>query len=444
MYNVLWILAILFLSTPAMANYVGSETQYFNPTSDNMDFFTVHSSRTLSKGILRTTLFFDYGKNTHHLSNFKNEMLQGQLGLGLGLGNRVSFSVVGLGVLNHHGRVGGAYTKDNFTYLRTSLKYRFCQCYKGGFAVVAGMGFGFIDPEYFIDDDNDFGASVIFVYDRILTDSVKFGVNLGYRYKNSKSIRPGSLVYGDFITSRNGSDVLTSLGLNVLLSKKWVATSEIYMNLPLNEFFDFKAHKNMYDQKGAEVLLGVNYNFTQNMDIGFGGTAGVFSHGQNAPWRVFLAMGYGFKGASKKDTVFSFSKGQWAKKYFKAPVKEVDKKDVLLEKFFNIKADFAQGSANLNDLAKMKLDKKIGTYLRENKEYKMIFVQGYVDSLGEKKLNKALSQGRAQAIKNYLVRVHKVLIDKIKVVSFQEGTLIFNQSNLNKKTKNKRIMIKIK
>ncbi len=439
---------IIFLfSASASANYVGSEVQYFNPTPDNMDFFTVHSSRTLPKGTFKATLFFDHAENIHYSPTFENKVTQAQLGFGLGLTDRMSFSIVGSGILNYDEEVGGAYTSDDLTHLRAGVKYRFCECDKGGFAVVANVGFGLMDPDYFVGDDNDFGLSVTFVYDRMLSDTVRFGANLGYRYRNSEDTRGAapSATYGAFTTSRDGSDVLASLGLNFLLNDKWTATSEVYMTLPTDQLVDFTVDNNTYDQKGAEVLLGANYKLNDSMDIGFGGTVGVFSEAQNADWRVFLGLGYFFGGASE-DAAFNLAgNGSAPAPVVAKPVKKeaVKIEDAPVRQAFDITAQFVSGSANLTGPAKTQLD-KVGVFLRGNSDYRMIFVEGHTDSAGRDESNKVLSQRRAQSVKNYLTRAHKVSVDKIQAVGFGETAPIADNSTPAGRAKNRRVIIKIK
>ena len=74
-------LSTMLVASVAQANYVGSEVQYFNPIPGNMDFFTVHSSRTLPVGTFKTTLFLDYAENIHYSNIMQNNVLQAQFRL---------------------------------------------------------------------------------------------------------------------------------------------------------------------------------------------------------------------------------------------------------------------------------------------------------------------------------------------------------------------------
>lgn len=436
---------LLLFSAGAMANYVGSEVQYFNPTPDNMDFFTVHSSRTLPKGTMKTTLFFDYAENIHYSNLVENNVLQAQLGFGLGLTERMSFSFTGSGILNYDDEVGGKYTTDDLTHVRAGLKYRLCDCDRGGMAMILNIGLGLMDPDYFVGDDNDFGASITFAYDKMLTDRVRFGANLGYRYRNSEDrLTATPAGYPALTEPRDGSDVLFSLALNYMLNDKWTGTTEVYSSFPTDQLVDF-VNERVNDEKGAEVLLGFNYSMNAKMDIGFGGAVGVFSEAQNADWRAFLGMGYSF-GGDYEDAAFNLAGNGSAPAPVAAPVaapEPVKIEDAPVRKAFDITAKFVSGSANLTAPAKTQVD-KVGMFLRGNSDFRMVFIEGHTDSAGGEAANKLLSQKRAQSVKNYLVRAYGVPMDKVQAVGFGETAPIATNATAAGRAKNRRVVIKVK
>lgn len=455
--------AVLLTASVASANYVGSEVQYFNPTPDNLDFFTVHSSRTLPKGTIKTTLFFDYAENIHYSPALENKVLQAQLGFAMGLTDSLSFSISGQGILNYDEEVGPAYTSDNFTYVRTGIKYSFCECEKGGFAIIGNLGFGLMNPDYFTGNDNDLGASIVLAWDRLITEKVRFAANLGYRYRNSgdpeasiasapqyAGIMGPALAVGD---TRNGSDVLASVAVNFLINQKLTGVAELYTTLPVDQFFDFTVDDDSYDQKGAEVLLGANYNLTDRMDIGMGGTVGVFSQAQNADWRVFAGMGYAF-GSAPEDAAFNLGGNTSAPKPEKVakkeekkeetkPAEEVNIEDAPTIKEFNVTAKFPSGSATLTDEAKSQL-KKAGDFLKENKNYRMVFIEGHTDAQGAEDFNKLLSERRARMVKVFMTREYGIPAEKIQSVGFGETAPIADNSSAAGRAKNRRVTIKIK
>ena len=71
------------------------DAQNFNPTTNGLDFVTVHSSKTLSPGVINFGLFFNYAVNT--LPNYedvstqrfepKDSLTSMDLNMGVGLMN---------------------------------------------------------------------------------------------------------------------------------------------------------------------------------------------------------------------------------------------------------------------------------------------------------------------------------------------------------------------
>lgn len=441
------LISVLLFALTAQANYTGSETQYFNPTAENLDFFTVHSSRMLPKGTVKTTLFFDYAKDIHYGSAaLENTAVQAQLGFALGLTDRLSFSVAGQGFLNYDDEVGGKYTTDDITYVRTGLKYQMYRTDTSGMAMIINLGFGLMDPDYFVGDDNDFGGSITFAYDRMLTERMRFAANLGYRLRNSNDTRiTSTTVYNTVPVSRDGEDVLASIAFNYMFNQKWTGVMEVYSSLPADQLVDFTVDAGSYDQKGAELLLGANVKATERMDIGFGAVYGLLDEAQNADYRIFLGMGYSFGGASE-DAAFNMTGNSSAPvpvAVAPEPTPEPEKiEDAPVKKAFNITAKFPSGAANLTESAKGQL-KEAGSYL-ESGDFKMVFVEGHTDSQGKEEFNQLLSQRRAQMVKSYLVRTYKVDGAKVKVVGFGETSPIADNSTAAGRAKNRRVVINVK
>lgn len=438
-------LSVLLLSLQVSANYVGSEVQYFNPTPDNLDFITVQSSRSLKEGTVKTTLFFDYAQNIHFSDTFENNVLQAQLGFGLGVTDRLSFSVVGSGILDYNDDEGGQYTEDNFTHLRTNLKYSFCNCNRGGFALVASFGFGLMSPDAFVGNENDFGAALILAWDKMITEKIRFGANLGYRYRNS-----GDPIGGLSVT-RDGNDVLASVAFNYLINPRWTAVTEAYFNLPTDQLFDFTAPDDAIDQKGGEFLLGANYDMNDKIDVSFGGVVGLMDDAYNADWRIFLGFGYAF-GENSESAAFNMTGKDAAPKPVPTPVKEAPAKsaapvsieDAPVLKAFNITAQFPSGSANLTNEAKVQIA-QAGNYIKSNaKQIKAVFVEGHSDSRGNDEFNRMLSERRAQGVKNYLVRTFGISAEKVKAIGYGETAPIADNNTPAGRAKNRRVIIKIK
>jgi len=444
------IVSVLLFAITAQANYTGSEVQYFNPTADNLDFFTVQSSRMLPKGTMKTTLFFDYAKDIHYGSAaLENTALQAQLGFALGLTDRLSFSVAGQGFVTYDDETGGKYTTEDITYVRTGLKYQMFRNDVSGMALVFNLGYGLMTPDYFVGDENDFGGSITFAYDRMINDRMRFAANLGYRLRNSDDRQVASTtVYNTIPTTRDGEDVLASVAMNYMINTKWTGVAEIYTSLPTDQLVDFTVDAGSYDQKGAEFLLGANYKVCDKMDIGFGAVYGLFDEAQNADYRIFAGMGYHFGGAHE-DAAFNMAGNSSApapiKVVPKPPVAEVETariEDAPVKKAFTVTAKFPSGSAVLSSTSKAQL-KDAGAFLKNN-DFKMVFVEGHSDSQGNDNYNKILSQRRAQAVKNQLVREYGLNPDKVKAIGYGETNPIADNATPAGRAKNRRVVINVK
>jgi hypothetical protein len=57
-------LALLLVSSIARANFVGNDTQNFNPIPSGLDFVTVHGTQVLNPGIFNTGAFLNYARNS--------------------------------------------------------------------------------------------------------------------------------------------------------------------------------------------------------------------------------------------------------------------------------------------------------------------------------------------------------------------------------------------
>jgi hypothetical protein len=88
------LLLTALLSLRAAANVVGADTQNFNPTNDGLDFVTVHSSETLTPGLLNLGFFLNYAVNslpnyedasTGTRTNFQDALLSSDLNFALGI-----------------------------------------------------------------------------------------------------------------------------------------------------------------------------------------------------------------------------------------------------------------------------------------------------------------------------------------------------------------------
>lgn len=87
----------------------------------------------------------------------------------------------------------------------------------------------------------------------------------------------------------------------------------------------------------------------------------------------------------------------------------------------SFRAEFEFNSAQLTPRARQSID-QVGSVLNhELMQDKVIQIEGHADAVGSDSYNLALSEKRAQAVKHYLITVHKVSSDRLRSVGKGES-----------------------
>ncbi|RME25146.1 MAG: OmpA family protein, partial [Deltaproteobacteria bacterium] len=89
---------------------------------------------------------------------------------------------------------------------------------------------------------------------------------------------------------------------------------------------------------------------------------------------------------------------------------------------------------------KTQLLDKIADLARKYPSYPLI-IEGYTDSRGSSTRNLALSQGRAQAVADYLIQQQKLDMNRIKASGYGEARPIADNSTAEGRAKNRRIEV---
>lgn len=120
------------------------------------------------------------------------------------------------------------------------------------------------------------------------------------------------------------------------------------------------------------------------------------------------------------------------------PKKEENTDEILTDVFDNLNFEF--GKADIKKESLPYLDKLADTMIK-SKGW-TLDIQGHTDDKGSDDFNMKLSQGRADAVKNYLI-TKGVMLDSITSKGFGESKpLVPNDSDLNR-DKNRRVEFKI-
>ena len=202
----------------AHANFVGNDTQNFNPTPNGIDFITVHSSQTLASGVLNSGLFVNTSRNvlptiitqTGEKLSSGNSITFNDLSLGYGLSSDIEFGLSLSYLVNQsidQNNDSARFSATGLNEMRLLMKYGLLQRNPTGFALMLSANINEVG-------DNPFGghkAGPTFNIESAVDH--KFGNfllagNLGYRLRDNGTAISGSAF------QPLPSQVIASLGAN--------------------------------------------------------------------------------------------------------------------------------------------------------------------------------------------------------------------------------------
>lgn len=435
-------LIVLFYANSVWANVLGPDAQTFNPTTDGLDFVTVHSSATLDPGIVNIGYFLNYAVNSLpfvYLGNnsgggenrlrFNDRLLSSDLSFGLGLAENVDMGVSFPYLLNQQIDDNGQlarFASTGSTGERMNVKWRFLPGDKWNFATVASIDKSSIQNSPYTGADPGPTYDLEFVADTMVKD-VLLGFNVGYRWRH-----PGtdlSATYGisplpnQWIYSMAASYFLANLDTKLI----W----EIFGSYPSGKSGD---NQNASDRElsSLETLVGLKHDLTTNLALHFGGGTEVY-HGTGTPaWRVYTGINYAFGPlwGGKKAEAGSLTKEEAAR----LPKVQNFTLTYLRFKFDSTELD-PSSYRNLDIVVRM---------IRETPNVQKVTIEGHTDSVGSAKYNRKLSQERAETVMNYL-KSHMQDLAKAEFQSIGYGAEkpIASNANYQGRAKNRRVVIRV-
>ena len=104
--------------------------------------------------------------------------------------------------------------------------------------------------------------------------------------------------------------------------------------------------------------------------------------------------------------------------------------------------NFKFGKTALPDEAKAKLDDMIAQ-IKADPKGAYFEIEGYTDSVGDKKMNERIGLERADAVKRYLYEQHQVPLHKMNAISYGEEKPIAPNKTKTGRAQNRRVVIKV-
>ncbi len=466
-------LAILVLPLEVRANVIGSDAQNFNPTTNGLDFVTVHSSETLDPGVLNLGLFFNYavntlpffpgaGSNPQSRTNVNDHFFAGDLNLGLGLTKGwdigISFPyLIDQSVDNIN--LVGFYDQKGFTETRANTKLRLSGDADGGVALIGSFNINRIGNNPYVGEGGGAIVNVELAADTTI-NRWALGANIGYRIRNSGTKIPNIAIEpmpDQFIASAAASYLLSSIDTKVIF--------ELYSGFPVESNLKTATDR---EYTSYEALFGIKHDFTSALALHSGVATGLGDGVGSPDWRVYAGLNWTFgplwgrqSEAEAQDTSENYAVEPYEAHEDEMPeplgagIAPMKSEKIVEGVLVSQRSGYDQitlknlqfmfGSAVLTPASRNYMRTKVIEALRvlnKEKRIKRVFIGGHTDSVGSTKVNLDLSQFRANAIKTFL---DKNLGLPLKVVAkgFGESRPIANNGNYQGRAKNRRVEMKL-
>ena len=444
-------LTILFsmsfvLTSKVQANVCGTDYQNFNPTTNGLDFVTVHSSETLKPCYLNFGAFVNYAVNTLTYSeNFTdsdgnqyqagekpNDKIWGlDLSFGMGINDKWDFGVSVPFVLDQdleEEELNSNYKSKGATEIKLNTKYRLRGDETGGVALIASLNHNLIKNNPFVGD----GAKPTLNFE-VAADTTlnlwSFGANLGYRWRNQGEPIEGvpfEPLGNQMIYSLASSYYFTDLDTKVIF--------EVFGG----KYFSETNEASEKNPNSLEWLVGFKHDVSHNMALHFGGGTQLASAIGSPEQRIYFGLNWALGPFCKEDkepevvapvavaTVVTEPE----------PVAVVTPRQERIRYSAEVLFDFDSADLRNADIP------EVDTYFNnlDRTQISKIIVEGHTDSRGHPDYNVNLSQRRADTVKKYLLgKYSDIQPEKIETVGYGAARPVADNGNYQGRQKNRRV-----
>lgn len=413
----------------ANANICGTDYQNFNPTTNGLDFVTVHSSETLNPCIVNTGLFFNYAANSLTYSktlnaNFpsghkrRDRTTGADLNVGMGITDRWDVGLSVPFILNQSIQSDSfvsSFDQNGATEVKANTKYKLWGNQNQGLAAVFSVNHNLIVDNPFSGTNPGPTFNFELAADTTIANKWALGVNLGYRDRHPGRAIPNVpfVPMGDqWIYSAAASYLVSSLDTKVIM--------EIYGASPAKKVA-LDSDRNMNSLEG---LMGIKHDLGKNLAIHFGGGAQIGSSLGGPDWRVYAGL--------------NFAWSPFCTPVYSASSAGPNEPEVLN---LNVEALFATNSSVMDDQQFGEVDNVFEKIVK--KGFERVVVEGHTDSMGADSYNMDLSRRRAETIRKHLMTRFKIEQAKIEAQGFGSTRPIADNGNYQGRQKNRRVEIKI-
>lgn len=434
------LLTTLFVST-AYANVVGTHIQNFNPTTNGLDFVTVHSSKTLTPGQFNLSLYLDHADDSlpfykapliPHANNYEephDTLTHTHLGIGFGLMENwdigISAPIVVAQDIDASTQLNG-FDDTGVTEFRINTKYRILTQANSAFAVVGSANFDRINNNPFIGSDAGATINIEGVYDYQISPQLLAAVNLGYRFADNGGTIPdtGVLPLGD--------QLIYSAAL-------------AYQHFPWDTTFIGEVFGSDYTEDSAipvdrkfsnlEVVAAARKNVWQQLGVTGGFGIGMFNGISSPDLRLFLGANWLIGPVQPPAPP--------EPQVIKTPVVETTYEEVPSETIVLNSINFDTAKARMTPASRASMNKPLEQIGKNLSTIRVIIVEGHTDSRGTDAYNQTLSESRAKAVRDVLLKELQLSENQVQAQGFGEKRPVDTNDTDAGRTKNRRVELKI-
>ena len=420
------------MSPSVFANVEGTEFQHFNPSATGLDFVTVHSSKTLSRGIINLGIFMNYALNGlpelsleeheeyQNQGLLRNELVSTDINIGVGVAYWLDLGInIPLtnyqGVYVNNSRV--QFKRNGINDIRLTSKFRLLGKKRVGLALITSANFNQVKDNPFTGSETGPTYNAQLALDTRIK-AFNLGLNAGYRQRNS-----GPPVEGVPIVPFQ-DQFIASMAVSYLI-QAWdvLVITELFASEPTNKWPASSKHLGLT----REGLVGFKYLWNHNLAFNGGVGSAIQSSTSSPDLRFYFGVNWAFRPVRKISHKPSFN---------------VIVTNPKVQRYALRNIEFLSGSSNRVFSGSMKGLDKIMQNVKP-RDIRIIKIIGHTDSLGSQAFNQELSRKRARALGAYMIKNYGVPAKKVRVLGRGELDPIASNENYQGRQKNRRVEIEI-
>lgn len=475
------LVSLTFLS-PSLANITGNDTHIFNPSFDDSGLVTVDSSETVKPGTLLSSIYISRAENSLPDTwdsmgakiDSNDSMVFSDLSFSYGIMERLDVSLSFAYLWSQQtdrAETGAQFGALGLNDLRFASKYTLSQNGKFGSALRFGANLNEAKRSPFAGIDSGPTFNFEWIGDYKIRENSRLAMNFGYRHRNNGNVVERS------VYKPQANSLMSSLGFTHYFSPSQIGISaEIYAAKPVESVAnEFTQHDESILSEG---LIGLYYrsNSKWRAHVGYAHeiSKGLFTAEnrfymgfvlplelnraeaevvpaepviiyKETPPQVVQNIYQGFKPAEiEQMQSVPFNRltleheFQLQTQLPPADLKSKPPFEVLrLENF-----DFDFGSSEIRTSYAPMLQ-RLAEYLAAPPQVLKVRIEGHTDSLGSEERNKKRSQGRAEAVRDYLKRLPLTAQLPIEAIGFGSDRPIGDNTLPEGRTKNRRVEVRI-